>query len=161
MGHEMDEDGNKHQDGSRILGIDESLKYLQRKVENIEKSKKLGAEVVHRRKGEILQTALENEAAFARIEKSHETLRKVGQAAAIGLVCLYAFKIADEGLGLIQWFLKRWKSKKKQAYETKAKEGSEDGKLSNSSARLDRRNYNLHPGRLHARHWEVCEPLES
>ena len=154
----MDEAAKFPQYGSRILGIDRSLQYVQKKVESIEKSKKFGTEVVHRRKEEILQTALENDATLTRIGKSQETIQKVAKAAAIGLVCLYAIKVVREGLGLIQGFSKRRNSKKKG---TEGKERSEDGKLSKILATLGGRNSNLHPRRLHARHWQVCEPLES
>jgi hypothetical protein len=155
MDHEMDEDDNYPQYGLQVLGIERSLQYIQEKVDNIEKSKKLGIEAIHRRKGEIVQTALENDATLNRIAKSQETLQKFGKAATIGVACLFAFKVAKEGLGLIQWFLQRQKSKKKRPYETEIKQRSEQGNLSKTSASLDGANYNLRPRRLHARHWQV------
>lgn len=151
----MDEDDKYPQYGLQVLGIERSLQYIQQKVDNIEKSKKLGIEAIHRRKGEIWQTALENDAALTRIGKSQETLRKVGKAATIGVVCLFAFKVAKEGLGLIQWLLQRLKSKTKQLHETEIKQRSEHGNLSKASASLGGADYNLRPKRLHARHWQV------
>lgn len=156
----MNEDDNYPQYGLQVLGIERSLQYIQEKVDNIEKSKKLGIEAIHRRKGEILQTALENDAILTRIEKSQETLRKFGKAAAIGVVSLFALKVAKEGLGLIQWFLQRRKSQMKHPYENEIKQRSEHGNLLKTSASLDGANNNLRPRRLHARHWQVREPVE-
>jgi len=156
----MEEDGNYPQYRSITLGPERSLQYVQERVERIEKSKKLGAEAVHRRKAEIFQKALENDAALTRIEKSQETIRKVGKAAAIGIVGLFAIKAANEGLGLIQWFLKRRKSRAKQTQRTEAKEHTDTGEEAEVSKELGKKSSSFHSTRLHARDWRICEPLE-
>jgi hypothetical protein len=158
----MDEDDNSPHYHNKILGPEESLHYIQSRLQKIEESRNLGIETVNRRKVEIFERARNNEATLARIEKSQHTLEIVKKFVTIGAVSLAILEIAKGGARLIEYLVKRWKSQSKQSESrNKVKELSDAPEDVKGLTMEQRTNAGkLRKTRLHARHWQAWEFLE-
>lgn len=143
----MDEDGNYER---RVLGLKDSIQWIQGKMENVEHTRKLGAEIINQRKWELFQKAIDTKARLSHIEKSQHTLDNVSKAVAIGTVFLFMFQAA----GLLKGFL--WKKLKIREKNVKGY----DYKQSKESERQHRNSHHT-SRRLHARHWGMCQGFNS
>jgi hypothetical protein len=146
---------NDPQDVPKILGPQESIEYVQTRIDKIDAKRKHALEIIDRRKNEIVTKSMEQKCTLDTIEASQRTIQRVETIAVIGAACLLLFTIAKEGIGLVRWL---WKRQKSEAQLTKLKDANDarstNRKESGRPAISQRDRMSQFSKRMHARDWQ-------
>lgn len=151
----MDESGNYPGERPRILGPEQSLKYVQNQLEKIENRRSSGCEKIKQRKEEIFEKAQSNWADLDRILSRRDAVPKLVSAAGISVCILGVYQFAKAVFGLAR----RVRRRRKQGFDEEMGEietrtssistGLDDpGEWSGNETKTGKR-------RLHERDWNI------